>query len=176
MEPVQLTAGEFTLDQLTVADGPALLTVLDDREIRRWLAGYVLDDERAARAFVGFRAWQWANGRRYSWAVRDADGALAGEVGLRDVDHHDRTVLAFCWTAAAHRGRGVAASALGASLRFGFDVAGLHRVGYQHAVANRASRRVAEKCGFRLEGTLRGAELVDGRHHDLLQWSRLATD
>jgi RimJ/RimL family protein N-acetyltransferase len=35
---------------------------------------------------------------------------------------------------------------------------------------------VAEKCGFTFEGTLRGAELVHGVHHDLLQWSRLATD
>ncbi|RKT57539.1 GNAT family N-acetyltransferase [Saccharothrix australiensis] len=176
MEPVPLDAGAFTLDQLTVADGPALLAALADGEIRRRLPGYALADADAARAFIGFRAWQWATGERFSWAVRDAGGALAGEVGLRDVNPRDRAVSVFCWTAAAHRGRGVAATALTAALRYAFDVAGAHRVGYRHAAGNHGSRRVAEKCGFTLEGTSRGAELVDGRHHDLLQWYRLATD
>ncbi|XVV03040.1 GNAT family N-acetyltransferase [Actinosynnema sp. CA-248983] len=176
MEPVDLKADGFVLDQLTAADAPALLTALADDAIGQWLSGYRLPDERAAIAFIGYRAWQWAADQRCSWIVRDEDGAIAGEVCLRDLDHHDRSALAVCWTAATHRGRGVAVSALTAALKYGFEVVDLHRVGYRHSVANHASRRVAEKCGFTLEGTLRGAELVHGVHHDLLQWSRLATD
>ena len=41
---------------------------------------------------------------------------------------------------------------------------------------NAASRRIAEKCGFTLEGTARGAFFNDGRNQDLLIYSLLRTD
>jgi RimJ/RimL family protein N-acetyltransferase len=41
---------------------------------------------------------------------------------------------------------------------------------------NAASRRIAEKCGFVLEGTLRGAFFNDGRNQDVLIYSLLRTD
>ncbi|GAA3843158.1 GNAT family N-acetyltransferase [Saccharothrix violaceirubra] len=176
MDPVELRTGAWLLRVVRPDDAPALVAALDDPEIRRWLWAYQVADEAAARAFAGHRAWQWLKDERYSWAVFAADGALAGEVGLRDLSAHDRSAEVACWTAAAFRGRGVAATAVSAAVAFGFGVAGLHRVGYRHAVANTASRRVAEKCGFRPEGTLRGAEWIDGRPHDLCQWSVLATD
>ena len=41
---------------------------------------------------------------------------------------------------------------------------------------NGASRRVAEKCGFVLEGTARGAFFNDGRNQDVVFYSLLRTD
>jgi [ribosomal protein S5]-alanine N-acetyltransferase len=41
---------------------------------------------------------------------------------------------------------------------------------------NAASRHIAEKCGFVLEGTLRGAFFNDGRNQDVLLYSLLRTD
>ncbi len=41
---------------------------------------------------------------------------------------------------------------------------------------NAASRRIAEKCGFVLEGTARGAFYNDGRNQDVLIYSLLRTD
>ena len=41
---------------------------------------------------------------------------------------------------------------------------------------NGASRRIADKCGFVLEGTARGAFFNDGRNQDLLVYSLLRTD
>jgi RimJ/RimL family protein N-acetyltransferase len=52
----------------------------------------------------------------------------------------------------------------------------MHRVIYRHAVSNKASQRVAEKCGFTQEGRLREETIVDGQREDMLLWSRLATD
>ena len=50
--------------------------------------------------------------------------------------------------AARWRGRGVAAAALGAALRFGSAALDLRQVDYVHATGNLPSQRVAEKCGF----------------------------
>jgi RimJ/RimL family protein N-acetyltransferase len=67
-------------------------------------------------------------------------------------------------------------TALSAVLRFAFGGLGLHRVTYAWADGNPASGRVAEKCGFRVEGRLRGGWVVDGRRVDVHVAGRLATD
>ena len=51
-----------------------------------------------------------------------------------------------------------------------------HRIHLVIVPENSASVRVAEKCGFTLEGTVRGAFFNDGRNHDVLLYSLLRTD
>jgi RimJ/RimL family protein N-acetyltransferase len=181
VEPVEINAGEYYLRQLRaddrVDDSGALVAAFTDPEIRRWQGGLLVDDAGAARKYVEFRTWQWESDQRYSWAVCDQLlGHPVGEVALKDLDPHNGSAELVVWTAAEHRGRGIAAHAASAVLRFGFGGVDLHRVGYRQAVGNIPSQRVAEKAGFTLEGRLRGAQLVDGDHHDLQIWSRLATD
>ena len=56
---------------------------------------------------------------------------------------------------------------------------GLHRLELGHALGHDASCTVAERCGFRYEGTLRGAMFEAGRHdafRDIHLHARLATD
>lgn len=60
--------------------------------------------------------------------------------------------------------------------RWAFEDLGLHRLRITHSVANPASCAVAEKAGFRLDGTMRGALLhADGWHDEHLH-ARLRTD
>ncbi len=51
-----------------------------------------------------------------------------------------------------------------------------HRIHLVIVPDNQASVRVAEKCGFALEGTVRGAFFNGGRNHDVLLYSMLRTD
>jgi RimJ/RimL family protein N-acetyltransferase len=44
------------------------------------------------------------------------------------------------------------------------------------SVENEASKRVAERCGYLLEGVLRSVYLKPGRWEDTEVWSHLATD
>ncbi|HWO64147.1 MAG TPA: GNAT family N-acetyltransferase [Umezawaea sp.] len=181
MEPVEINAGEYYLRQLRaddrIDDGGALVAAFADPEIRRWQGGLLVEDAAGAKKYVEFRAWQWESDQRYSWAVCDQLlGNPVGEVALKDVDPHNGSAELVCWTAAEHRGRGIAVHAATAVTGFGFGFVGLHRISYRQAVGNTPSQRVAEKAGFTLEGRLRGAQLVQGEHHDLQIWSRLATD
>jgi len=43
-------------------------------------------------------------------------------------------------------------------------------------VENRASERVAERCGYRREGVMRSTHLKQGRRIDAGLWSRLPSD
>jgi RimJ/RimL family protein N-acetyltransferase len=51
-----------------------------------------------------------------------------------------------------------------------------HRIHLVIVPENAASRRIAEKCAFTLEGTVRGAFFNDGRNQDALLNSLLRTD
>ena len=51
-----------------------------------------------------------------------------------------------------------------------------HRIQLVIVPENAASRRIAEKCGFQLEGTARGAFFNDGRNQDVLIYALLRDD
>ena len=57
---------------------------------------------------------------------------------------------------------------MAAAMRFGFGFLGLTKIGYQHLADNVGSRRVAEKCGFKLSGET--MESRDGAEIRLLHW------
>jgi RimJ/RimL family protein N-acetyltransferase len=57
-----------------------------------------------------------------------------------------------------------------------FAVKKRHRIHLVIVPENAASVRVAEKCGFVLEGTVRGALFNAGRNQDVLLYSLLRTD
>ncbi|ALG13658.1 GNAT family N-acetyltransferase [Kibdelosporangium phytohabitans] len=165
MEPIEINAGGFYLRALRaddlLDDRPAILCAFSDAEMRRWVADYRIADLADAGDYVRRRAREWDTGTRCSWAVAEpTTGELLGEVDLRGLDEGDPQ--AACWTHPGHRGRGVASTALGAAVRFGFGALELDRIGYQHDAGNTASRRVAEKCGFELTGesTHLGARLL----------------
>lgn len=175
MEPVEINAGEHYLRAFRsddrVDDVPALAEVLADAEVGRYLK------HPSAESFVAQMTDGWAKDERWSWAVCDAVTAevVAGIV-LHDVDHRSGSAQVTCWTRPADRGRGVLPTALNAVLGWAFGAADVHRVVFRHAEPSAAARRVAEKCGFTLEGRLRDSSIIDDQRVDELLWSRLVTD
>jgi RimJ/RimL family protein N-acetyltransferase len=101
---------------------------------------------------------------------------MLGEVELVNLDLPMGTADLTCWALPEARGRGMTSTAVGAVVRFAFGGLGLHRVGYQWAVGNDASGRVAARCAFVVEGRQRSAWVVDGERTDVMICGRLATD
>ena len=100
----------------------------------------------------------------------EVDGLLAGGIGytLRsDVERVGAEVG--YWLGSGFRGKGVATAALrlmsGHAFRAHPELRRLYAVPF---ASNRASARVLEKAGYRLEGTLRQSAVKDGRILD--QW------
>ncbi|WP_086667988.1 GNAT family N-acetyltransferase [Lentzea kentuckyensis] len=140
-------------------DLPALLAAHRDPELRRWLATS-LADETDARQWLHAQDAGWASTTRFSFAVvaEEDDTSPIGHVvvkpgtaGVAEVGY---------WTAAAVRGQGIAARALDTVSRWALgeqDLVRLTRLDLLHAKDNRASCRVAEKCGFPLHDLLPAA-------------------
>jgi RimJ/RimL family protein N-acetyltransferase len=186
LEPVHLSAGRLYLRPLIAADESAVAVALRDQGVMRWNAGLAIiaapETQRAAM-WLRVREQGWSNGSAANFAVTDATtGELLGTVGIRDIHRAPQQALASYWTMPEARGQGVAAQALDVVCRWGFGAQdsgglGLHRIALDHALTNPGSCRVAEKAGFRLEGTMRGSFIdYEGQRYDSHLHARLATD
>ena len=97
----------------------------------------------------------WAAGSAFAFAVLAADerDRLIGRVALANVVRGpwQNATLGY-WIDQDAVGRGHASRAVRLALGYAFDHVGLHRVQPAIIPRNNASRRVAEKVGFRHEG------------------------
>ncbi|MGW0822045.1 GNAT family N-acetyltransferase [Streptomyces sp. NPDC002845] len=165
------------------ADVEAWFRGLSDPDFQRWntpvklVSG--LDD---ARESMRLRAEWEAEGRSVSFCVTDAaSGTTLGHVGVNEIDSFVRAARVGYWVLPEARGHRVATRSLALVARWALTDAGLglHRLELGHALGHDASCRVAERCGFQYEGTLRGAMFEAGRYdafRDVHLHARIATD
>ncbi len=73
-------------------------------------------------------------------------------------------------------GKGYARDAMQAYLKWLFDVIGIHRVTLECYSTNTRAIEFYRRCGFRKEGVLREAVLIDGKYHDIFSFGMLSTE
>jgi ribosomal-protein-alanine N-acetyltransferase len=106
----------------------------------------------------------------------DPDPRLVGCVGCHWASRPNCVMELGYWLAEHLWGRGLAAEAAAAAVRFAFDHYPAERIQARVIVGNTGSARVLEKAGFRYEGTHRSALYRRGRFEDLMMFARLRTD
>jgi RimJ/RimL family protein N-acetyltransferase len=178
IEAVELRAGPWTLRPPAAEDAAEALAMLRDPETARWNPAPAVVDLEQAREWC-IRGADWAEGDHATFSVVEAaTGRLAGNVSLwrLDLTEHRSGEIGYR-TAPWARGRGVATIAVGTSTAWAFASLGIERVQLQHAVPNEASCRIAARCGYLLEGVLRGGyRTEDGTRIDEHLHARLSTD
>jgi len=92
----------------------------------------------------------------FCW-FRKVDGLLVGRGGLHTIDWTVPKLEIGYWVRTSCAGQGYATEGALALVTFARDVLGARRIEIGSDARNIASRRVAEKCGFVLEGILRQA-------------------
>lgn len=102
-----------------------------------------------------------------------ATGRIVGSIGLFHADWQVRSAEIGYGVRGDERGKGYATEALGAVARWALTEGGIQRAWLTANTDNVASVRVAEKAGFRREGTLRRAALEADGLHDLAVFSLL---
>jgi RimJ/RimL family protein N-acetyltransferase len=117
------------------------------------------------------------DGTREAFAVVDADdGAFVG-LGLAfEIDRAGRQLELGYVVAPQARGRGIATQTLRLLTDWAFTELDALRIELWISAANEPSKRVAERAGYRYEGTLRSFHFKQGIRDDFEVWSRLPTD
>ena len=145
-----------TLRRVRPGDEGALLDERLDPESRRWATSTRLWTAPDVRVFVAGAAAAWLSGTEARFAiVETATGDCAGSLGLRMTVPAFRIAEIGYGLRAGWRGRGLATRSVRLVADWAFTRVGIVRLELGAAVANTASRRVAVRAGFQLEGVAR---------------------
>ncbi|GAA1353020.1 GNAT family N-acetyltransferase [Streptomyces beijiangensis] len=165
MEPVTLTTERLLLRALDRRDIEATYVACQDPGIQRWTTVPSPYERMHAEFFIEQMVPEgWRTDSAYNFAVLPLGGGpLIGSLTVhRSLPGAWETGF---WTAKEHRGRGYMTEAVSALARWAFTALGAERLEWRAEVGNGASRAVAEKSGFRVEGVMRAGLL----HRDTLR-------
>ena len=163
LEPWQ--AGEF-----------ATFVAAERTHLAPWLPwGETVVDEASARAFLQRYADGAATDSRRIYALR-VDRRMVGGTLFRIFEPADGLCEVGVWLAKDAQGHGYVTRAVTAMLDWALVERDLHRAEWHCVPENAASRRIAERLGLSLEGTLRESWEHAGRRWDTEVWAVLAPE
>jgi RimJ/RimL family protein N-acetyltransferase len=168
MDPVELSDDRLLLRLPVRADVDDITLACQDPELQRWIPVPVPYERVHGEQWVDDTRNSWRADLELRWVIVErAGGAMSGPVGAIGLHARDATMreVGF-WMAPWARGRGIMTDAVRLACRWGFDELGLGRIEWWANVGNHASRRVAQKVGFTMEGTMRARLLHRGERVD----------
>lgn len=172
--PISDTSHLRLLDE---ADAQELHALIEANRARlaRWLPWAAAQTFEDTLGFIRKTEEQLAGNDGFQTAIV-CEGDIVGVVGYVGVDWSNRSTSLGYWLGEEYQGKGTMTEAVRALVDHALSVWELNRVEIRAAAENRRSRVIPERLGFRQEGTLREAELVDGRYLDSVVYSTLAAD
>ncbi|WP_130830938.1 GNAT family N-acetyltransferase [[Erwinia] mediterraneensis] len=159
---MQLQTPRLIISKLQAEDWPLFKHVHQDRLSMTWI-GEIPDDEDLRQRFLGRLApWQVSSFHMLCLVVRlRASNEALGLFGCTAEWQPWRQAEVGYMLLSEHCGQGYGSEALGALCEFLFS-AGFHKLKALVVEGNWPSRRILEKNGFQLEGTLRDNYLLNG--------------
>ncbi|MET4925744.1 GNAT family N-acetyltransferase [Streptomyces sp. PSRA5] len=170
-----LITERLRLRPLVPDDIEAVYAACQDPDVQRWTTIPSPYERRHAEHFIERMVPDmWRAGSNFVFAVEPVGGGPL----LASVNAHGESgvwAVGF-WTVKEHRGLGYTTEALRALTRWMFTELDAERVEWRAEVGNEASRAVALKAGFALEGTLRAALLMKETTRDAWIGALLPSD
>lgn len=165
MFSLDLGAG-FALRLLHTTDTDELYTLVDENRehLRPWLPDVAATTREATREYLRGAMGRWSRDEGLFTGIC-VEGQLVGILSAA-LDKENRCVSVGYWIAGGSEGRGsVTRSVLAVTDHF-IRQREMQRVELRTQPDNGRSRAVAERCGFRLEGTLRQSAWLHDRFFD----------
>ncbi len=162
-----------------LSDATAVTAACQDPEIARWVPIPWPYEREHAATFIERTIAAWQDGSEAAFAMVDpAGGPVVGAILLHPERRllGDRAGVIGYWVARPARGRGLATSATRLVARWGLVQLALRRISLFTYVGNTASQRVAQRAGFRFEGTLRNWTEYRGEPRDAVMFSLVPED
>jgi [ribosomal protein S5]-alanine N-acetyltransferase len=107
---------------------------------------------------------------------KQSDRILGTIVQFKAVHYYEAVEIGYIIFNPRDRGKGYLTEALTLFCKYLFDLKPIHRIQVQAEPGNPGSRRVAEKCGFKYEGTARCALISRGKPADIDVFSLVRSD
>ncbi|MEU3659525.1 GNAT family protein [Streptomyces sp. NPDC032940] len=175
MEPRTLTTDRLVLRTVGPQDTEAVYAACQDPDIQRWTTIPSPYLPEHARGFTEQLVPDgWANDSMFTFGAFLPTGELTAMLGVTMVAPGVGEIG--FWAVRQHRGRGYVTEAASALARWAFRHRALDRLEWRAEVGNAASRAVALRVGFTVEGTLRSALLNNGTRRDCWIASLLPSD
>lgn len=169
---------EIEIRMLEESDTETVFALVDrNREhLRRWLIWvdasdspditrqYIRDSKRRYENKEALAAGIWLNDE------------LVGATGVVQYEWHNRIMEIGYWLSADQQGKGVMTKVVKALIDDAFANLKMNRIEIHCATGNTRSRAIPERLGFKPDGVMREAGLINGQFVDKVIYSMLASE
>ena len=159
---------EFILRPITIKDAQGYLECHKDKEAQRNFMSIPKNLEEAKKEILH------DSNKNIKFAI-EVDGKFAGFINLElnDNPKYKHSAIIGYGIHPDFRGRGLATKATKEITNYGFKKLKLIRISGTCRTFNKASARVLEKAGYKLEGILRKNKFKDGKYLDDMVWAKV---
>ena len=166
---------EFILRHITLSDLQGYFECYQGKNIKQALLKIPKNLEEARKELKG-RITDLGKKKPFgeTFAI-EVNGKFAGYVDLHhlNLEHHEHKGEIGYAVHPKFRGKGLASKAVKLITNYAFKKYKLKRISAMGRANNKASARVLEKAGYKLEGILRKNKCVDGVYFDDFIYSKL---
>jgi ribosomal-protein-alanine N-acetyltransferase len=148
---MEIETERLLLRMVAPGDADALTRILGDAEFRKYLPMQQAPTREKVAAGIARMLAHWEERGYGQWMLSPKNSReLLGYCGLRFLAETEEVEILY-GIDCPHWNRGLVTEAAKATLRFGFEQAGLERVIALAHLQNKGTRRVMEKAGLRYE-------------------------
>ena len=158
----------FALRHIKVSDAQKYFECVGDKKLKEFLLRMpknLMEIKKEIRRFIADFKKKKPFGEAF---VVEVDGEFAGEISVHhlNIKHHEHKGEIGYSIHPDFQGRGLATKAVKLLTKYSFEKYKLKRISAIGRLKNKASARVLEKAGYKLEGILRKNKCVDGKYLD----------
>lgn len=173
---MELKGKLVTLRAVEERDLEMLRELTNDPDFEKMIVGWSFPVSKSAQQ-------QWfsklENGlSRIRYTIETEEDGAVGMIGLRDIDWKNGSAYGLGMRIAKKeiRTKGLATDAWMTLMRYAFEELRLNRVNGSAIEYNKASLRVCEKVGFKIEGVQREAVFKNGKYWNVITMACLKSD
>lgn len=174
------SSGVITIRPFEPEDIPSFFSAVRSsvEALGRWMpwchAEYSIDE---AKEWAATCQSAWDQGTSYPFLIVETrSNEVLGSVDINQLNRDHNFGNIGYWVSSSQTGKGIATAAVKLVAHYGFTKAGFTRLEIIAEVENKASRRVAEKVGAKLECIARNRLVGWGKTQDAAVYSLIPTD
>ncbi len=167
-DPPEIVTDRLILRRMKKTDYRDMYEYACNPEVTRYLTWEPHPNPTYTIRYLAYVATRYRAGEFFDWAVTLKDsGKMIGTCGFTSFSYpHNVGEIGYVLNP-DYWGRGIAAEAVRAVMRFGFFTLNLHRIEAKYMVGNDRSRRVMEKAGMVFEGIQRESMYIRDSYRDI---------